>query len=186
MKKIRPVNLRALARAFAPALILAAAIPLSSPAQTINVEFNATDGTLATYSGTAAAPDSGVTWNGLAAGPKTGAPLIGSITSDALITSFGLPTPVTVSLGNFRIYEATEKPAALATHLLTTFIYQPNLGPGGPDGTFAIHNLDPLFTYDVYLYGQNGGYAGTVTIFTIGGDTQTTSNGGNGDRKSVV
>ena len=168
------------ARALTSALLLAAAIPLSSLAQTINVEFNASDGTLATYSGTAAAPDSGTTWNGLAVGPETGAPLIGGITSDALITSAGEPTPVTVSLGNFKVYEADEKPAALATHLLTAFIYQPNLGPGGPDGTFAINNLDPLFTYDLYLYGQNGGYAGTASIFTIGGDTQTTSNGGNG------
>jgi hypothetical protein len=59
-------------------------------------------------------------------------------------------------------------------------VYQQTLGPAGPDSTFSINNLDPLLTYDLYLYSQNGGYGNTATIFTIGGVSQTATNAGNG------
>ena len=90
-----------------------------------------------------------------------------TFTSGALVASDGSATPVTVSLGNFLSYNAAEKPATLATALLTDFAYQPKLGPGGPDSTFSINHLDPAVAYDLYLYAQNGGYSTTVTIFTI-------------------
>ena len=53
------------------------------------------------------------------------------------------------------------------------------LGPGGPDSTFSINNLDPAAAYDLYLYAQNGGYGTTVTIFTINGASQYATNTGN-------
>ena len=161
-----------------PALLLAASVPLSSLAQTINVDFNGTDGTLGTYSGTAAAPDSGTTWNGFAVGPEAGSPLNGTTTSGALVTSAGAPTPVTVSLGNFRFYEANENPAGLAPGLLSDFVYQQTLGPGGPDSTFSINHLDPSLTYDLYLYAQNGGYSNTSTVFMINGASKIATNVG--------
>jgi hypothetical protein len=148
-------------------------------ATTINVDFNSSDGAFGTYTGVAAAPDPGTVWNGFAIGPEGGSPLIGSATSGVLATSTGLPAPVTVTLGNFRVYEAQENAAAQASALMTDFGYQQNLGTGGPDSTFAINNLNPAFTYDLYLYAQNGGYGNTATIFTIGGNQQIASNAGN-------
>ena len=72
---------------------------------TINVDFNTTAAASTTYSGTAAAPDSGTTWNGVAIVPGA------TFTSGALLASDGSATPVTVSLGNFLSYNAAEKPA---------------------------------------------------------------------------
>ncbi len=66
-----------------------------------------------------------------------------------------------------------------ASALMTDFAYQQTLGPDGPNSTFAIHNLNSAFSYDLYLYAQNAGYAGTATIFTINGISRTESNGGN-------
>ena len=77
MKRINHVVLKTFARALT-VVLLAAALPFSSSSQTINVDFNDTDGSVGTYSGTAAAPDSGTTWNGFAVGPEAGAPLIAS------------------------------------------------------------------------------------------------------------
>ena len=156
-----------------------AALSTVAPAATINVDFNSSDGTFGTYTGTAAAPDAGTTWNAFVIGPEGGSPLIGSATSGALLTSTGGPSAVTVSLGNFRVYEADENVAALAPALMTDFGYQQTLGTGGPDSTFTINNLNPSLTYDLYLYGQNGGYANTATIFTIGGIPQTATNATN-------
>lgn len=153
----------------------------ASAAVTINVDFNTTDGTAGTYSGTAAAPDTGTNWNGLAVGAKAGGPLITSVTSGPLLTSAGLTSPVTVSLGNFRAYDALpgdNRPAAVATALMTDFAYQQNLGPGGPDSTFSINNLNSAFTYDLYLYAQNGGYASTATMFTINSVSKVATDAG--------
>ena len=156
-----------------------AALSCVASAATINVDFNSTDGSFGTYSGTAAAPDAGTTRNGFAIGPEAGAPLLGTTTSGPLATSTGSPSTVTVSLGNFRVYEADERPASVASALMTDFAYQQTLGIGGPDSTFAINGLNPVFTYDLYLLSQNGGYGSTATIFTIGGTSMTTSNDGN-------
>ncbi len=145
---------------------------------TINVDFNSTDGSFGTYSGTAAAPDPGTIWNGVPIGPEAGAPLIAGFASGSLVTSTGAASTVTLSLGNFRVYEADERPASLASALMTDFAYQQNLGPGGVDSTFSLSNLNPGSTYDLYLYAQNGGYSNTATIFAINGFSQTATNPG--------
>lgn len=150
-----------------------------SPAATINIDINTTDGGGSIFSGVGAAPDPGTTWNGVAAGPEGGAPTVASFTSGPLITSTGAPSAITFSLGNFKCYEAQENLASAAVRgLLTDFVYQPVLGPGGPNATFAINNLNPAFTYDIYFYAQNGGYSNTATIFTIGATSLIATNVG--------
>ena len=150
-------------------------------AATINVDFNTTEAVAGTYSGTAVAPGPGTVWNGMVTGPKAGAPLIPSVTSGPLLTSTGAASLVTVSLGNFKAYDTVSdvRPSAVAQALMSDFVYQETLGTGGPNSTFAINNLNPAFTYDLYLYAQNGGYASTATIFTIGGVSMTADNSGN-------
>jgi len=143
---------------------------------TINVDFNRTTTSSGTYSGVAAAPDTGTVWNGVAIGSG---PLVSTFVSGALSTSTGAASGVTVSLGNFQTYDGSERPAALATALMTDFAFQQTLGPNGPNSTFSINNLDPALNYDVYLYSQNAGYASTATIFTINGISKTATNGGN-------
>lgn len=151
--------------------------PPANAANTIKVDFNSTIPLSGTYSGQAVAPQSGGLWNGAGVGAEAGNPLIGSFTSDPLQASDGSNTSVTFSLGNFRVYDAAEAPASLS--LLTDFVYQPELGNTGPDSTFSLSGLNPSFTYDLYLYAQNGAYAGTQTSFTINGFTQIASNAGN-------
>jgi len=145
---------------------------------TINVDFNTTDGSSPTYSGLGAAPDIGTTWNGLGIGAEAGGAINPSFTSGALLTSTGTASAVTVSLGSFKAYESDENfgTTTPAPALMTDFAYQQNLGPGGPDSTFSLANLNPSFTYDLYLYSQNGGYANTATIFTVNGISQTATN----------
>ena len=148
-----------------------------SRAATINIDINTTDGSAGVFSGVGAAPDTGTTWNAVAAGPEGGSPTVATVTSGALVTSTGTPTTVTFSLGNFKCYDAQEQPAASANRaLLTDFVYQPVLGPAGPNATFSINNLDPASTYDIYFYAQNGGYSNTATIFTIGATSLTATN----------
>jgi uncharacterized protein (TIGR03382 family) len=150
---------------------------LVQAATTINVDFNATGGVYGTYSGEAAAPASGgTTWNGFNVGGATGALNAGPVTSPALVTSTGSATGVTVSLGNFKVYQAAENPATLAPNLMTNFVYQPTLGPTGANSTFSINNLDPGSSYDLYFYAQNAGYSNTATIFTIGALSLTATN----------
>lgn len=168
-----PATLKRLS-GFAAISLLSCAV---SAAPAVNIDFNASDGVLSTYSGTAAAPDTGNIWNGVAVGPETG-PLVATFTSGALFASDGSTTPLTVTLGNFLIYEADERPAAVATALMTDFVFQQSLGPLGPASTFSINNLDRAFTYDVYLYSQNGGYASTASIFTINGISRIATNAG--------
>jgi len=100
--------------------------------------------------------------------------------SGPLLTSTGAPTAVTFTLGNFNAYDAASdnKPAAVATALMSDFVYQQQQGTGGPDSTFSINNLNSAFTYDIYLYAQNGGYAQTATTFTISGSTKVATNAG--------
>lgn len=151
-----------------------AAPPVAS--NTINVDFNTTAAASTTYSGTAAAPDTGTTWNGVAIVPGAAG---STFTSGPLVASDGAATPVTVSLSNFLSYNAAERPATLASALFTDFAYQRVLGPGGPNAGFAIKGLDPASSYDLYIYGQNGGYGSTINLFTIDGVTQYTTNAGN-------
>jgi hypothetical protein len=149
---------------------------VSQSATTINVDFNTSDGSAGTFSGVAAAPDPGTTWNGVVVGAEGGNPLVGTFTSGALVTSTGAASTVTVSLGNYRNYDANENPASANSGLMTDFVYQQTLGPGGPNSTFAINNLNPAFTYDLYFYAQNAGYSNTATIFTIGAASLTATN----------
>lgn len=160
---------------------LAALSCAASAATTINVDFNASEpGSAGTFSGPAAAPDSGITWNGLTVGAKGNPAVVPGLTSGPLLTSTGLSTPVTVTLGNFKTYDAFTdgRPATAAPALLSDFVYQETLGPGGPNSTFSINNLSAGFTYDLYLYAQNGGYASTATIFTINGSSKIATNAG--------
>lgn len=168
---------------FAFLVLLALALAgTSGGATTVNVDFNSSDAAggsfSGTYTGVAAAPDSGTIWNGVTVGSETGG-LFATFTSGNLATSTGVVTGITVSLGNFRAYEANENPAALAPKLMTDFVYQQTLGPGGPNSTFSVNNLDPAQSYDLYLYAQNGGHANTATTFTIHGVTKVASNAGN-------
>ena len=145
-------------------------------AATINVDFNVTNGGAATtYSGTAAAPDAGTVWNGFTIGTKS-SPVTGTLTSAALNTSTGSPTGVTVTTGSYLSYLADENPAGFATTLFTDFAYQQVLGPGGPNSTFSINHLNPLSSYDIYVYAQNGGYSNTASTFTVGGITKIANN----------
>ena len=100
-----------------------------------------------------------------------------TITSSPLVTSTGSPTPITVTLGNFKSYVAGSA-AGVAPNLMTNFVYQPTLGPSGPNATFSINNLDPSSTYDLYLYSQNASFQNTATIFTINGVSLTATNAG--------
>lgn len=159
----------------------------AASAATINIDINSSDGSFGTYSGMAAAPAAGTIWNGFAAGAEGGSPLIGSVTSGPLVTSTGVASSVTVTLGNFRVYEANENSASTAPSLYTDFVYQQNLGPGGPNSTFSINGLTPGLTYDLYFYAQNGGYSNTATGFTIGATSLTATNPvGGGDPGSFI
>ncbi|HWB06604.1 MAG TPA: PEP-CTERM sorting domain-containing protein [Verrucomicrobiales bacterium] len=156
-------------------------------AATINIDINSSDGGFGTYSGMAAAPAAGTIWNGFVAGPEGGSPLVGSVTSGPLVTSTGVASSVTVTLGNFRVYEANENSASTAPALFTDFVYQQNLGPGGPNSTFSINGLTPGITYDLYFYAQNGGYSNTATGFTIGATSLTATNPvGGGDPGGII
>jgi hypothetical protein len=141
---------------------------IASGQQTINVDFNGLGGS-GTFSGVGAAPDAGTIWNGIS-------PPDIAFTSAPLVDSTGAATPVTVSLQAYLEYAANENPADFSHPLLTDFVYQTVLGPNGPPGLFSINNLTPGGAYDLYFYGQNGGYANTATSFTINGDTKIATN----------
>lgn len=115
------------------ALVVALGILRAQAATTINIDFNTSDGSAGTYSGTAAAPDTGTVWNGVVTGAESGSPLLSSFTSGPLVNSTGGASSVTVTLGNFRSYDGNERPATLAPGLLTDFVYQQTLGH--PDRT---------------------------------------------------
>ncbi|HEX2748936.1 MAG TPA: hypothetical protein VHM91_13105, partial [Verrucomicrobiales bacterium] len=138
----------------------------------INVDFNSTDGSYGTFTGTGAAADTGTVWNGVAPGAESGG-LYPAFTTGNLVTSAGAPTAITVSLGNFKVYEANENPAGFSSSLMTDFLYQQTLGPGGPNSTISINHLDPAVAYDLFFYSQNGGYGNTATVFTINGLSKT-------------
>jgi hypothetical protein len=145
----------------------------------VNVDFNGTESS-GTYSGTGAAPDTGTVWNGIT-------PSGASYTSGALVDSAGGATPITVTLSTYNVYDADENTAAYQPALLNDFIYQTVLGPNGPPGNFSIDNLTPGGAYDLYFYGQNGGYSNTATSFTIGSTTKiaTNTNSGGGPSSFV-
>lgn len=73
------------------AAVGALSIPSFSQAETINVDIN--KGAAPTYSGTAAAPDSGTVWNGLAIDESRGTNTLGSV-----VDSQGNPIPVSISI----------------------------------------------------------------------------------------
>src|SRR5688500_5039777 len=81
-------------RFFCGIAAMAALSYVAPAATTINVDLNTSDGSFATYSGTAAAPDTGTFWNGFAIGPEAGPVTVGSA-SGALLTSGEFPSPVT-------------------------------------------------------------------------------------------
>jgi hypothetical protein len=158
--------------------VFASVASLSSAATVINVDFNLTGGSTGTYSGQGAVVDTGNNlWNGFNAGSPIST-LIASATSGALLTSTGASSGgVTVTVGNFRPYEAAGG-VAVANGLFNDFLYQQNLGPGGPNSTFSINNLSPASTYDLYFYAQNAAPQNTATTFTIGATTLIATNAG--------
>jgi hypothetical protein len=161
------------------ALISATVVILYAPASltaavVINVDFNSIGQPSGTYVGTAAAPDSGTIWNGVAPSAKnvgysnfTSAPLVGS--------TGGPPTAVTVSLNSGITYDASTdgQPNLFAGALLNDFLYT-----GSGTTTMTINNLNPGGLYNLYVYSQNGSYNNDSTSFTFGGNTNVISNSG--------
>ncbi|MDD5705622.1 MAG: hypothetical protein PHR35_06830, partial [Kiritimatiellae bacterium] len=88
---------------------------VSARAATINVDLNYGSGP--TFSGTAAAPDSGTTWNGVTV--ATAWPTLGTTTSGALVDSTNAVSPVSFSLSNVGGYDAGS--ASVASELMRDF-----------------------------------------------------------------
>lgn len=146
-------------------------LPVQTSNPTVNVDFNFSQGSTGTYAARGAAPDQGTIWNALTA---TGG-FNSRATSSALRTSTGEVTPITVSLVDVNMFDAGETRSILAPALFGDFAFQ--IGTGS---TFSIDHLDAAATYDLYLFGQNGGFANTATRFTIdNGPSAVASNAGN-------
>lgn len=128
-----------------------------SPAGVINIDFNAPGGTSGTYVGTAVAPDSGTTWNGISAAGTT----------SALVNSSGVVTPVTFTLTYAAFYDgAAPTPASFAPALMNDYICQDPAHAGG-NTPFSFGGLVGG-SYDLYVYSQNAGFSTSDTITGIG------------------
>ncbi len=138
-------------------------------ADTINVDFNSNGGSAGTYSGVAAAPDTGTYWNTVTL--PSGQP----ITSGALTASDGTTlTSVTVAFTN-SVNGYDNGPCADGTPanaLLSDYGY-----PWGTNSLdFSLDHLTPGGVYNLYLYNQSGGANVANATFTIGTVSKTVAN----------
>lgn len=126
----------------------------------INVDFNGGGGT--TYSGTAAAPDTGTVWNGINAGNGT---------SGVLTDSLGNPTVATVTQSNisggFSSGGDFSNTGAAALMEDQTFV------AGYATATITINNLG-AGPYDLYIY-EDRGNTNEETTFTVNGVPKTST-----------
>lgn len=158
------------------ALGLVIGLASSHADQVVNVDFNVTDGAAGTYTGTAVAPDTGATWNGLAIGLQL--TTVASYTSPTLVHSFGGSTSVQVSLTNFRPFDSGGVSSSFAPALLNDIaagVSADTPSTPSPMG-FTISGLTSGGLYDLYLYSQNGGFNNAGTAFTINSVTKTVAN----------
>ncbi len=154
----------------------------SAQATTINVDFNATNGSSRTYSGAAMAPG-GTSWNGVNIGNIGAA--VTTFTSAALTASDGVtPTSVTVTLGNYGTYDTQSYHASVAPALLDDYAYDihsittDHPPTGVSPVTFSIDHLTPNGYYDLYVYSQNGFFDNIADNFTVDGVTKAIANTG--------
>jgi hypothetical protein len=135
----------------------------------INVDFDdpANNASQHTYSGLAASPIGGSTWNSITASGG-GA----SVDSNGVALPGG-PITVTFSAsGPIDLF--TGVAVTPAEDLMREVIYN-SLGAGAQP--FALSNV-PAGTYDLYIYSQNGQYKSAATQFDIGAASHTATNDG--------
>lgn len=140
----------------------------ASFAATVNVDFN--NSSSPTYSGTAAAPDAGTTWNGVLC--PTYPTSWTTTSSGALVNSNGGLSPVTFTLLNIGVHSSSG--ANVAPNLTNDYVVA-NTGT-----TLTISGLlsGTGTTYDLYMYVHPSGYGASYpsyTTFTIGGVSKTAS-----------
>jgi hypothetical protein len=157
--------------------------PAIAVAATINVDFNgnpiASNNAALTYSGTAAAPDTGTIWNGLYIGTTSVIPTYTSgpstifntsATPTTIVTSTGTPTSIQVTLTNFRGFDIGGP-----DNLLREFPAGAASGTEHING-FTISGLTPNGLYDLYIYSQNGSAGNAQSEFTITTPQQVLAN----------
>lgn len=158
------------------AFLLLAMTGAAASAAVVNVDF---DGqyqgypTAATYSGTAAAPDTGTFWNSflIQDAPDTPKTVFNLTASDG-----STPTTIDVTLNGASGFSIRTDTGAnfdqSGSDLLDDAAIQSPNNNGTPANfeTFTIAGLTPGGLYDLYLYGTNGGTEGLGTAFTVDAD----------------
>jgi hypothetical protein len=143
-------------------------------AQLITVNFDAPGGIGGTNYAGAGADTGGVTneyWN-----PIT----FDGTTSSDLTSNGSTPTNVTFT-DTSADYVTSGGPTDIS--LFTPFIRVDGNNGNSGDDTETLSNVS-AGVYDLYIYSQNGGYAGRGGIFTLGSTVQTVAN--SGDQSSFV
>ncbi len=151
---------RCIAVTVSAALLLVAGLAGPAAAASINIDFGNVE-----YSGTAAAPDTGIKWNSFALRALTNAPLV---------DSSGTPTSVTLTKPTSDDYNNAGGGSGPADDaLMRDYIWVKN-----GSSTITLGGLTPNATYDLYIYGlgdqtdqsifvtfdaANGGAAGNTT-----------------------
>ncbi|QDU89508.1 Di-glucose binding within endoplasmic reticulum [Pirellulimonas nuda] len=146
-------------------------LPPPAPALMVNIDF----GGGPTYSGAAAAPVPGTTWNKVlnTAAPGTGG--LNDATGQATTVSLSFSTISQFDTGSDT--EGERGPGDAYNPLMQDYLFTTG------SNSFTLSGLEAGASYDLYLYGQ-GDKLNQETAFTLGGQTLTTSFdtqvGGNG------
>lgn len=133
----------------------------AASASVINVDFNSYSGT---YTGTAAATDTGTYWNGNPGNPANGQ-FNNLKASDGTTT-----TTASVTFGDPAYFNAYGPVSVAINTLLNDYFYDRTSSGGGPDHTglsytFTLSGLNAGQDYNLYLYGNN-------IAFTVDGVSQ--------------
>ncbi|MDD5705750.1 MAG: hypothetical protein PHR35_07475 [Kiritimatiellae bacterium] len=143
------------------------------------ININIGYGSSPAYTGTAAAPDSGTTWNQVVLPWWNDTPGTGTVTRTGLLDSTNGLTAVWVTIENGGGYYVpqTERTMSFATNLMSSFAVISDSGKGS-GVLVTVGGLSAGQLYALYLYAQNGGYGSAYTVFTNGAIGYEVVNGG--------
>lgn len=132
-------------------------------AASINVDFGSTNAAIGTYSGTAMAPDTGTTWNGI--DPAADVTVVGSAyTTGALVDSNGGATSATITIQpSFWCYDGAAD-SVIAPALMHDYIFTTAAAYNVAPFSLSIDGLTVGGKYDVYLYSSTGAQQSALSV----------------------
>ncbi len=129
-----------------------------------------------------AAPDTGTFWNGITASSAVASFSASNLENSTNTAATGINLSFAAgSGGQLNAYDTGgSMDASFAPALLNDFTWL-----GGTVGTttasFTFSNLTAGHTYDLYIYGENGGYNSQANTYTVGSQNLSFANNATGD-----